>query len=158
MMRWINNPEVDISAELFVKTTCQNKLFSPLLNPPLSYIFLSKCCLPRLVHLHSPSPPVLLMINYMIIPIRWLITASPSPFLPEVLCSHSWSHSDSRGTTAVPGAAPPDPHLSSTDSDWWSFNGEQGLATATSAAESLTSHYLSCPATRALTLLDVLVL
>lgn len=73
--------EVDFNAELFVKATCQNKTLTPLLKSPLIHLArlsLSKSRFPRLAPLLSPSPQVLLIINYVIIPMRWLITGSPS--------------------------------------------------------------------------------
>ena len=127
------------NAELFVKATCQSEPLTPLLKLPPPFISLpvspSQSLVPLVSSLSSrPSPRVLLIINYVIIPTRWLITGPPS------LRTAGWrayNHAvTSRGQLswamlswdlAWPRATRL--RLSSAHPDWWSFNREQRRTT-----------------------------
>lgn len=63
--------------KLSVKATCQNL---PHMSVP-SHSFLTRLICPSPRHL---SAQIVLLINYAIIPIRWLIAGSSSTFLPQI--------------------------------------------------------------------------
>lgn len=116
--------------KLSVKATCQN----PLYKSVPSNSFLTHLICPSLRHL---SAQIVLLINYAIIPIRWLIAGSSSTFLLQI---SSLTTPAARGRDKISDAAcscmtlqlPVD---------------TADLRQAASVTGPLTPRHLSCPST-----------